>query len=106
MMKNHTKEIAAILCLLGAMLLHTNCRRTTVDTSAAVGDTITMKYASLLTIVKYDGYTTVDSQPMERRHHAPPICAGRQDKRPPHFAPGGNSGTHTHRESRGLHRFA
>ena len=59
MMKNHTKEIFAILCLLGAMLFHTNCRRPTGDNSVAMGDTITMKYASLLTIVKYDGYTTV-----------------------------------------------
>ncbi len=43
----------------GVMLLHTQCRQGQQATAGLQGDTVTMKYATLLQIVKYDGYTTV-----------------------------------------------
>ena len=58
-MNNLKKGLFGMIWLSAMLMTLTACRQSATRAEVAVGDTITMKYASLLTIVKYDGYTTV-----------------------------------------------
>lgn len=58
-MKHHIRLIIPVLIACGIMMLHTQCRQSPAMAQSAVGDTVDLKYATLLQIVKYKGYTTV-----------------------------------------------
>lgn len=61
-LRHHTSRIlasAAFVAFLSGFALFTACRSTHSKASFGSGDTVTMKYARLLTIVKHAGYTVV-----------------------------------------------
>ena len=56
----HTKTILIPLIMAcGALMLLAQCRKSEAPVHTGQGDTLAMRYATLLQIVKYDGYTTV-----------------------------------------------